>query len=201
MIETEIKLIIRDQQHLSEIKEFCKSSSTAVFRFEDDKLFDFEDNRLSEKSSIFRLRAAYQFSPDNNEIDLESVNYRFTWKSPADGDPGFKVMNEIELLVQGKQPVSEFIKSFQLSEIFHYQKFREIYHLEKTEILIDRTPMGFIVEIEGEQGEIDKLAEQFGFTRADYINKDYYCLWQDYREELGIQSKDMIFPELEGKLA
>jgi adenylate cyclase class IV len=200
MIETEIKLIIKDQGQLSEIRKFVKSHSSAVFRFEDDRLFDFEDNRLSKSGSIFRLRAAYPYIPDKNEIDIKGVNYRFTWKSPAEGEAGFKVMNEIELIVEGRQPVYEFIRSFALEEVFQYQKYREIYHLESVEVLIDYTPMGYVMEIEGERTEIDKLAGFFGFTRQDYNNMDYYCLWQDYRAKEGIQSKDMIFPELEGIL-
>jgi hypothetical protein len=45
--------------------------------------------------------------------------------------------------------------------------------------MMDQTPIGDFIEIEGSAEEIDGIASALGFTRQDYITANYYTLFRE----------------------
>jgi len=76
---------------------------------------------------------------------------------------------------------------------YRYQKYRQPYHLAAVEVLLDETPIGNFLELEGPPEAIDAAARALGFSPADYDARTYRELHQARtgREEPG----DMVFPE------
>jgi adenylate cyclase, class 2 len=66
---------------------------------------------------------------------------------------------------------------------FRYEKYRTTFAMPGSarwaaglQIELDETPIGTYVELEGPPGAIDRAASELGFSRADYITKNYLLL-------------------------
>lgn len=78
---------------------------------------------------------------------------------------------------------------------FRYEKFRtEFSHPRGTGLaVLDETPMGVFLELEGTSTWIDITAARLGFSPDDYITLSYASLWAEWRKENRIRRSDMIF--------
>jgi adenylate cyclase class 2 len=91
-----------------------------------------------------------------------------------------------------------------LCEVFSYEKFRTIYAppgkrdvAEAPQVVLDETPIGNYLELEGPQRWIDLVARQLGYPRREYITDSYATL---YRKKCQTEHKtpgNMIFPSRE----
>jgi adenylate cyclase class 2 len=79
--------------------------------------------------------------------------------------------------------------------VFRYEKFRTEYAKVSNQgkILVDETPIGDYLELEGSPRWIDRTARQLGFSKADYITRSYGYLYLAYCRERRIRPKDMLF--------
>jgi adenylate cyclase, class 2 len=62
-------------------------------------------------------------------------------------------------------------------------------------VLVDETPIGNYLELEGPPRWIDQTARLLGFTHADYITRSYGYLYLAYCRERRIRPKDMLFQD------
>jgi adenylate cyclase class 2 len=82
---------------------------------------------------------------------------------------------------------------------FRYEKFRTKFSQrdrgagKQGHIVLDETPMGVFLELEGSAAWIDRTAKDLGFSRDDYITMSYPRLWEKWREEHGLPGRDMVF--------
>ena len=79
--------------------------------------------------------------------------------------------------------------------VFRYEKFRTEYAKPRTpgKVLLDETPIGNFLEIEGSPRWIDRTARLLGFSHADYINRSYGYLYLAYCRERRIRPGDVLF--------
>jgi adenylate cyclase class 2 len=79
--------------------------------------------------------------------------------------------------------------------VFRYEKFRTEYSSGSVngKALLDETPIGNFLELEGGPQWIERTAKLLGFSRKDYINRSYGYLYLAYCRERRIRPKDMIF--------
>jgi adenylate cyclase class 2 len=72
---------------------------------------------------------------------------------------------------------------------FRYQKHREVWSWEGQEVVVDETPIGTFLEIEGDAAGIARVAAALGFSSADYLADSYVALF------FAAGGKgDMVFP-------
>ena len=64
-----------------------------------------------------------------------------------------------------------------LGPVFRYQKYRETYAWEDVEIVVDETPIGTFLEIEGPLAGIHKAAAVLGHGPNDYVTDSYAALF------------------------
>ena len=85
--------------------------------------------------------------------------------------------------------------------IFRYEKFRTEYAKAPGtgKVLLDETPIGNYLEIEGSPRWIDSTARLLGFSTADYITRSYGYLYLAYCRERRISPNDMLFTAKEMK--
>ena len=76
---------------------------------------------------------------------------------------------------------------------WRYQKHRETHQLGDAEALLDETPIGVFIELEGAGDAIDRAAAALGFTPQDYITKTYRALAEDLAG--GGDPGDLVFPD------
>jgi adenylate cyclase class 2 len=101
-----------------------------------------------------------------------------TLKRPvAGGAAAYKVREEIESGVSDPDAVEAILLGLGLSPCFAYEKFRAGYRLDGALVLVDETPIGDFLEIEGEPAAIERAAARLGFSRADFITASYRSLF------------------------
>jgi adenylate cyclase class 2 len=83
---------------------------------------------------------------------------------------------------------------------FRYEKYRTTFHLPASRkwakgllIDLDETPIGTFVELEGPPLAIDRAAQELGYSRRDYVLKNYLVLYVEECRRQGREPKDMIF--------
>jgi len=198
MLETEVKIAIQNEKKLKRLLSTLDGLVETNRCLEDDILYDFTDQRLLLWGFILRTREKHFLGRDFGEGITE---YIITWKGPVkEKHADLKIMEEIEFPVETKELMIKFVRSMGLEKIFRYQKYRTLYTLSRVKILVDETPMGFYMELEGNPDSIHKIASKLGFSKEEYITENYYQLWQEYRKKLSIKSFDMVFDSRDGRL-
>lgn len=127
-------------------------------------VFDAPGRPLQERGILLRLRCA-----GGSSI--------LTMKAPADGAPGYKVREETEIVVSDFAAAEKILRGIGFQPVFTYEKFRETYRLGGVLVMLDETPIGDFLEIEGVPPAIDDAAARLGFCPADYITDSYRRLF------------------------
>lgn len=90
----------------------------------------------------------------------------------------YKVREEIEVEVSDFVRAEMIITGLGYEVFFIYEKYREIFRKGDTSIMIDETPIGDYLEIEGSPLAIDEVALGLGYSKSDYITANYYTLFK-----------------------
>lgn len=132
--------------------------------FEDNVLFDDDGHGLRAGGKLLRLRRAGGAA-------------LLTFKAPSQGVPGIKTRAEIESRVEDPDALRAILEGVGLRPVFRYQKYREAYAWRDAEIVLDETPVGTYLEIEGPASTIQAAADGLGYQPADYILESYAGLF------------------------
>lgn len=112
-----------------------------------------------------------------------------TMKTPAPmAGTVYKVRDETETDVPDFAVMEKILLGIGFRVCFTYEKFREGFRLHQAQVLLDETPIGDFIEIEGAASAIDRVAALLGFFQKDYVRDSYYRLFL-----LCGGSGDMIF--------
>jgi adenylate cyclase class 2 len=177
MIEREIKYIVDDFAPYRVRLARINAAHVSSF-FEDNIIFDNEEETLRKEGKLLRLR--------------KSDTVTITFKEPVDRTR-FKIVEEHEIDVSDFDAAEKIITSLGFHKVFRYQKNREIYTLKGAHILLDETPIGNYIEIEGEEDLIVQLSEQLGFSPNRGTSKNYMELYREYCEQNNLEPSDMVF--------
>jgi adenylate cyclase class 2 len=76
-----------------------------------------------------------------------------------------------------------------------YEKYRTEFSREEEpgHVVVDETPIGTFIELEGPPRWIDKTARLLGFSRDDYILLSYGRLFEQWCAAHEIESRNMSF--------
>ena len=140
-------------------------SNGAVFvgrTLERNWLYDHPDRPLMRADKLLRLR-------EDRRVSL-------TFKGPRERSE-YKKREEIEIEFPDASGVRSFLESVGMIKWFYYEKIRETWELESSEILLDELPhLGCFVEVEAPtEKEIDGVIKKLKLPR-DYINCSYVDL-------------------------
>ena len=184
MKEIEVKLAIDDADEARRRLGEAGAVALAVRSFEDNRLYDDARRSLKEAGRLLRIR-------------LVSGRAVLTFKAksaePA-ADARYKIRDEYETEVADAAELDRVLRALGYEPAYRYQKYRQPYRLGGVEVLLDETPVGNFLELEGPPEAIDAAALALGFAPADYDTRTYRELHQARtgREEPG----DMVFPEM-----
>lgn len=133
---------------------------------EDNLLLDDAAASLQARRSALRLR----------RTEGRAV---LTYKGrPQEDGSGQKARPEAEVDVSDADTAQQILAALGFAPAFRYQKYREVWQWDEVEIVIDETPVGVFVEIEGASGAIDRAAGALGRTAADYVTASYPDLFR-----------------------
>ena len=113
----------------------------------------------------------------------------------------YKVREEIEVEVAEAGNLTRIFEGLGMSGWFRYEKYRTTFRLPDSEVWakgllieLDETPIGTFVELEGPAAAIDRAAEELGYSKRDYVLKNYLRLYVEDCRRKGEQPSHMLFP-------
>ena len=180
----EIEIKLRLNGNLNEIRQVLRSGGFRVSksrRHEYNVLLDTAQRALRSHGKLIRVRQA-------------GTHTLLTYKGPSE-QGRYKKRREIEVLLPEAYKVEAIFNEIGYHPIFRYEKFRTEYAKARSEgkVLLDETPIGNYLEIEGSPRWIDSTARLLGFTTEDYITRSYGYLYLAYCRERRMSPGDMLF--------
>jgi adenylate cyclase class 2 len=187
--ETEIKLKVNDVGAVRKRLQQLGLQLRERRSLEDNILFDTPDRALRQVRSILRLRRY-------------AGKWIVTYKGTPAADPLYKSRLELESVVENPEAIRLLFEALGFRPVFRYQKYRSHYvpdgrardRKAPLDVVLDETPVGNYLEIEGSRRAIDDVARQLGYSRGDYSTASYGALYLEDCRKRNIAPGDMIFP-------
>jgi len=178
-LEIEVKFYLSDMDSTRDrILELGAVSMGRVF--ETNLRFDDADNRLIEKKSLLRLRR-----------DTKTI---LTFKSePPFKNDQFKILNELEVEVSDFTTMKHILESLGFREEQVYEKWRETFRLNSTNLCLDTMPYGDFLEIEGQKEDIKELAYRIGLKWQKRILLNYLAIFDVIKQRSNLPFYDVTF--------
>ena len=180
--EIEVKLVVPDVPAMRATLAAAGFVEFVPRNLEQNRIYDWPDGALRQRGELIRLR--------------EYAGQRIlTYKGPATVDR-HKQREEIEVDVADTATVAIILGKLGLEPRFRYEKFRSEWKhpLEPGTAMLDETPIGAFLELEGPGDWIDRAALALGFTEANYLNLSYARLFAAHCDQLGQPAGDTLFP-------
>ena len=181
--EIEIKLAVSNLAALRRRARGLGFTITCPRLLERNLLFDTTENSLGRSGQLLRLRS-------------KGERWWLTWKGP--GAPGrHKARNEIETEIADGERLEQILVRMGFRRVFEYEKYRTEFQKpgEPGQLLLDETPIGNFIELEGEPPWIDRLAQELGYCTGDYILASYGLLFLGWCHQQGSQARNMVFEQ------
>jgi len=212
--ETEIKLRVSDVRAFH--RALKRIGARPVGRgparvHEENMIFDTPQGGLAKHGQLLRIRT--ETPETRGKAKAKGLKRRvvMTFKQPIDGAAGgptsnvrggsYKVRDETEVEVSDAGNLTRIFEGLGMSGWFRYEKYRSTFQLPSSKswargllIELDETPIGTFVELEGPAEAIDRAAMQLGFSKNDYVLKNYLVLYMDECRRKGEQPSHMLFP-------
>ncbi len=149
--------------------------------FEDNCVFDTTRHTLAHRDQLLRIRQA------GNTATL-------TYKGPAMRGK-HKSRTEFEMEISDAATASAILQKLGFEPVFRYQKYRTEYTQPGVRgiVVLDETPIGCYLEIEGAPRWIDRTARALGFSESDYLTTSYVALYREFCHAKGVRPGDMVF--------
>lgn len=163
-IESEIKLRAAGPEPAREALLRLGASLARPRHFEENLLLDDAGSSLLGSGRLLRLRRT-------------SEGAILTFKGPRSIVEGIKSREEIEAAVGDPDALLAILERLGLRPVFRYQKYRETYAWKDVEIVVDETPIGTFLEIEGPLETIHQAAAALGHGPKDYVTDSYAGLF------------------------
>ena len=164
--------------------------------FEDNQLLDYNDLALKNSGKLIRVRRY-------------GSTHTLTYKGPAEVENNVKSREEMEIEIPSADSMTWILQQLGLQIVFRYQKYRAIYGItdlgtkhqgegsgDLLQIMVDETPLGNYLELEGEVDAIFGLADILGYPEDKFILKTYRELYVDDCQRQGLTTDNMIFPSV-----
>jgi adenylate cyclase class 2 len=179
--EIEIKLAVPDPRTA---RRMLRDAGFEVSRprvFEENTLFDTRDQELRKSSRLLRVRTAGRTST-------------VTYKGPPEAGR-HKSREELEIEVSDAKAAASIAERVGFQATFRYEKYRTEFRRPRSSgtAVVDETPIGVYLELEGTPTWIDRTAKQLGFSESDYITASYGRLYLDWREKHNSKMENMVF--------
>ncbi|HUE57348.1 MAG TPA: class IV adenylate cyclase [Candidatus Udaeobacter sp.] len=213
--ETEIKLRISDTRAL--LRQLKKLGARPVGGgtgrvHQENVIFDTPQGGLAKHGQLLRIRTETPGSKRIKNSPPLKRKFVLTFKhpiekpfesGPQDSSKAIhKVREELELEITDAAALSKIFQGLGMSGWFRYEKYRTTLRLPASQnwargllIELDETPIGAFVELEGPAEAIDRAAGQLGFSKRDYILKNYLVLYIEDCRKKGEEPRHMVFPE------
>ena len=193
-IEVEVKIASTSAARVRTLLRNAKFAVSIPRAFEQNLLLDDPEGSLRAKGQLLRVRTTGKRDAGQSPL--------CTFKGPAkETRTHHKQREEREFSASSAEECLAVFANLGFLPTFRYEKFRTVY-LRRSRpgekgsglIVLDETPIGVFMELEGTPLWIDHTARELGFSRNDYITKSYARLWEQWCAEHELPPGDMEFP-------
>lgn len=183
-LEIEVKLACDDLDRLRDAG--LELSLETPRHFEDNWLLDLADQSLLKQGAALRVRSF---------VGKGTVTYKGVVKETHESR--LKVREEIESAVDQPERLIDLFERLGYHRSFRYQKYRTGYRAaldgRELKVLLDETPMGNFIEIEGDETRVLKALDAAGFSSDDIIRESYPELQAMRCKARGVPLEDLVF--------
>jgi len=158
-IESEIKFLISTGR-VPKIKEKILAIPDISFRgrfYEKVTMYDNADKVMDREDARLRVKQI------STEKDRPESKVEFSYKRRIKADGGIKQEEEVE--TNFETDIASFVKIINkmgFQPTTSYERYRETYLTRNIKITLDQFPFGYILEIEGNEDEIEKVCDLLG---------------------------------------
>ena len=180
-METEIKLELDDR--VSAKRQLAKLGFSIAKRrvLEINIVFDTPDAVLLQKGKLLRLRQAGSLRT-------------LTFKGPTVASR-YNSREEIESAVTDDKAMRLILKGLGYEPVFRYEKYRTEFTRpgHAGAVMLDETPIGDYLELEGSPRWIERTARALGKSPAEFITASYGALYREHCQARGAVPGNMVF--------
>ena len=188
MDEVEIKFRVVDEAALEARAKELGFKQDTPSTHETNTLYDTADRALRQKGMLLRLR---------NYGDRCTLTHKARPARGAHADADrHKRRVESETRIEDCEVMANIFAALGFFPCFKYEKFRAEWSDGQGQLVVDRTPIGTLAELEGDPEWIDRVAASLGIERAEYITDSYGTLFELWRQQTGSAAKSMTFKEM-----
>jgi len=182
--ETEAKFFIRDLKKIELRLRELKAQLIQPRLHEINLRFDNAENELRSTLRVLRLR--------------QDDKARFTFKGPSEEQPGGILRRrEIEFVVEDFDSAKDFLEALGYRVVVFYEKFRAVYALNDTHVMLDELPYGQFIEVEGENAEvIRKTTDLLGINWDAMVKAGYHALFERVTGKYNLEPSQLSFSAL-----
>jgi adenylate cyclase class 2 len=167
-VETELKIPVADLAQVRSTLAACGATLVHDNEREVNLLLDTADRELAARGCVLRLRRY-------------GARRVLTFKGPAAFEGRIKVRTEHELEIGNLEAMLAVFEALGFSSAVRYEKDREAWRFEGVEVVLDHTPMGEFVEVEGPAPQLEPVARSLGLDPTQAVRGSYMSLWQEFR--------------------
>lgn len=184
-LEVEVKFLVADLDAVRARLAAVGATSVAPRVYERNVRFDTAGNDLLSRMQLLRLR--------------QDTRTRLTFKGPAAEDSASeaKVREEIELEVADFDRMTAILQRLGFRPLQIYEKYRETFRLNDTEVVLDEMPFGAFVELEGTEEGIKAAAATLGLDWSRRLLTNYLALMELCRNTFELPFNDLTFANFE----
>jgi adenylate cyclase class 2 len=183
--EIEVKFIIDDVATIRQRILGLGASLHHPRTYEDNWCFDTSDQRLQREDRLLRLRRDHRIL----------LTYK---EPPLAEETAFKIRQEYEIEVNDFEQTRALLDKLGFSPSLRYEKYRETFRYREAEILLDETPLGAFVEIEGSRESIDTIARVLRLDDSNRVTASYGDIFEAVRSTYDLSFSDMTFDNFRG---
>ena len=179
--ETEIKLGVPDVKFA---RRLLRAAGFRVSRprvFETNTVFDTARGSLGKAATLLRVRQA-------------GGTNTLTYKGrPVVGR--YKSREELELKISDAGSMTAMLARLGFHPAGRYEKYRTEFRQPRRSgvVMLDETPIGVFLELEGSAQWIDRTARRLGFEESRYIAGSYGGLYVEWCKRRGVKPSNMVF--------
>ena len=181
-MEREVKIRIEDPGGIRDRLIELGWSESESRGLERNTVYDTDSRDLLASGRLLRLR-------------FVGGRYLLTVKGPVASGEAHKLRDEFEIESADGQALRGMVTTLGYRPIWRYEKYRTGFHRSGDEgkVLLDETPIGNFIELEGAADWIGRTAAELGYASEQYILTSYGTLYREYAATHPEARPDMTF--------
>jgi adenylate cyclase, class 2 len=189
-LEQEVKFCLADPD---EIRRRLAEIGAEMYQgrvLETNVRYDTPDGALTRQGKVLRLRNAHHCI--------------LTYKQPetsSDSPSRTPVRRhlETEIILDDLAPIEHMLSGLGFQPIIRYEKYREVFRLASTLIMLDQLPFGNFAELEGQNlEELRRTAEQLGLVWNHALQTSYMGIFLTLKKTYKLSFLEATFQTFAG---